>query len=446
MKLNVCVVGCGWAAEFLHLPAYFKRENIRIVSIVDPSQEKREILAEKFGVPRNYSCVKEALENNDIDIVSVTTPPRTHHDICSQALKNGCHVFVEKPFTVMVQEANDLKYIADNSGLSLCVNHSRKYRPAVHEFIEVVNSGRLGNVFHLERVWNFSGNLSPQIRESDRWEHALPGGFWTEHAPHDLYTAYQILGPMRLMDVQVGINSLRPWVAGASIWALFQNDAGATYGLRYLISEGVTGYKRFTAYGARSSISTNDYAISVLDGYLDNISVRPEQSDVAAHQLLDLMKRKRLYVFGTGAVCESLCSALQLQVDLFIDNDESKQGKLFRGTPVVCLEDVRIDDNAIVLVASSFEEEIGNQLHYHGLLEGRDFFKVREVLSYLFLQGTEKVIFKFLDSLQGDGKSPVLWPEIQWVNTANLELSEVIMDKLQACGWKGVKNYSGLGS
>ena len=433
--MNVCVVGCGWAAEFLHLPAYSKRDDIYIASIVDIDSRKRVRLSKEFGVANSHSSLEKALESEHVDLISVTTPPRTHYEICLRGLENDCHVFVEKPFTVTAAEAEHLFSLAQKKNLRLCVNHSRKYRPAVERFVNIVRNGSLGELIHLERVWNFSANLSPQLRDPNRWEHDLPGGFWTEHAPHDLYIAYQILGPMRLVDVQVGMNARRPWVAGTSVWGSFRNDAGATYSLRYSVNENVTGYKRLTAFGTKNSISTNDYAIQGLDGFLGDCSLQPSDTDKEALRLLSLMERRRIFVFGTGAVAESLCSALDLRVVSFLDNDSTRQGGSFRGAPVVALRKADLNDNAIILIASSFDAEIAKQLQRHGFHEGEDFFVVRKLLSYLFRQGSETLIHQYVNWIQGEAESPVPWAEIKWVNSVNLEFSEAIVARLKMNGW-----------
>ncbi len=85
--------------------------------------------------------------------------------------------------------------------------------------------------------------------------------------------------------------------------------------------------------------------------------------------------KRPLAVFGTGRMATDVAAALGPRIVFFLDNDTDKQGHRFCGKPILAPEQFRsADREALILVASSYQEEISEQLKSYGLMEGRDFF------------------------------------------------------------------------
>jgi predicted dehydrogenase len=94
------------------------------------------------------------LTRDDIAAVTIATPAVTHHAIAKACLLAGKDVFVEKPMTMTVAEAEDLVAIAQEKGRILMVNHLLLYKPAVLFIRDYLSAGKLGKVFtfHQERM------------------------------------------------------------------------------------------------------------------------------------------------------------------------------------------------------------------------------------------------------------------------------------------------------
>jgi predicted dehydrogenase len=98
----------------------------------------------------NYADMikKEKLlpETERMDFVAIVTPNHVHFDPAKLALENGFHVIIDKPLTLTLAEAKQLKKVVDKTGLVLAVTHAYTGYPMVKEARQLVASGKLGKV------------------------------------------------------------------------------------------------------------------------------------------------------------------------------------------------------------------------------------------------------------------------------------------------------------
>ncbi len=140
------------------------------------------------------------LGDPDVQGVVITAPTPTHYKLAKAALLSGRHVFVEKPITLDVAEAEELAELADARGLVLMVGHLLMYHPAVAQLKQMVNNGDLGDVYYL---YTSRLNLG-QVR---RHENAM----WSL-APHDISVALYLLNEPPVAVAAQGLTYLQPGI------------------------------------------------------------------------------------------------------------------------------------------------------------------------------------------------------------------------------------------
>jgi len=86
----------------------------------------------------------------DLDGVSICTPNIAHHETSVNALNAGKHVLVEKPMSVTLQQSIEMVEAAERSGKMLTVGFQPRYDPNMSLIQEIVQSGKLGNVYFVE--------------------------------------------------------------------------------------------------------------------------------------------------------------------------------------------------------------------------------------------------------------------------------------------------------
>src|ERR1700730_11669336 len=97
--LKVGIGGCGKIADS-HASQIQRIQGCEIVGVCDREELMAKQLHSRFRVKRYFSELTNLLRETQPDIVHITTPPQSHFGLASQCLEQGCHVYVEKPFTL----------------------------------------------------------------------------------------------------------------------------------------------------------------------------------------------------------------------------------------------------------------------------------------------------------------------------------------------------------
>jgi predicted dehydrogenase len=125
-------------------------EGCQVVGICDQSPAARKrIQSANPGIPV-YSDHNELVSSPDVDAIAVITPVWTHFEVAKSALKNGKHVFVEKPFTSSVVQAEELINLAEQKNLKIMVDHTFLFTGAVRKMRQLLDEGVLGKLYYYD--------------------------------------------------------------------------------------------------------------------------------------------------------------------------------------------------------------------------------------------------------------------------------------------------------
>ena len=150
-KLKIGIIGAGWIAE-AHIDMYKKMPDVDIVAVADLIPGKAEALCQRFGVEgvHYYLSGHEMLEAEQLDAVSVCTYNTQHAPCAIDALEHGCHVLLEKPFTVTLEEAVAVMRAEKKSGKILSLGFQPRMAVNMQMIKKIVDSGELGRVYYLQ--------------------------------------------------------------------------------------------------------------------------------------------------------------------------------------------------------------------------------------------------------------------------------------------------------
>src|SRR3989304_3762589 len=147
--LRAGIIGFGyWGPNIVR--NFSSNDNVRVTSICDKRPEAMRRV--KGMAPNIGACTNsgEITTSPDIDLVCVVTPVSTHFDIAKEALLNGKHVFVEKPFTATTAQATELIELAEKKGLKIMVDHTFIFTSAVRKIKDVIDDGTLGHLYYYD--------------------------------------------------------------------------------------------------------------------------------------------------------------------------------------------------------------------------------------------------------------------------------------------------------
>jgi predicted dehydrogenase len=188
--LKVAIVGCGKIAD-AHVLQIQRIKGCQIVGVCDSEPLMARQLYERFPIKRYFSDLTELLSETNPDVVHITTPPESHADIATQCLEYGCHVYVEKPFTLYESEAQRLIGLAKERGLKITVGHDYQFMGVARRMRDLVHSGFLGDgPVHMESYNSFefgqSGFAGALLKNKQYWERRLPGKLLHNNISHGI--------------------------------------------------------------------------------------------------------------------------------------------------------------------------------------------------------------------------------------------------------------------
>jgi len=148
--IKIGIIGTGGIAR-AHAAAYKKLPFVEIVAAADivPGRAKQFIESEGLAGAVALDGYEQLLKL-DLDGVSICTPNVSHHETTVAALRAGKHVLLEKPMSVTLAEAVDMVETQRVSGNMLTIGFQPRYDPNMKLLQDIVQSGRLGNVYYVE--------------------------------------------------------------------------------------------------------------------------------------------------------------------------------------------------------------------------------------------------------------------------------------------------------
>jgi predicted dehydrogenase len=188
--IRVAIVGCGKIAD-QHVHAIRRIPGSMVVAACDRELLMARQLAERFRIEGCFDDVGQMLRQAAPDVVHITTPPQSHHQIGRQCLEAGCHAYIEKPFTVTADEASSLVGLAQQRGLSLTAGHNYQFTPEMMVARRLVEQGYLGGApVHLESFWSYdlgdASYVGPLLSNPDHWVRRLPGQLFHNIISHGI--------------------------------------------------------------------------------------------------------------------------------------------------------------------------------------------------------------------------------------------------------------------
>lgn len=241
-EIRVGLLGYGNAGRIFHAPLIMSEPRMTLCQIGSRTFSNKALPSGVSGAP-----IGKVLENPDIDLVVVATPNGSHASLAKQAVLNGKHVVVDKPFALNAEEAAEVVQLADEHQKLLSVFQNRRWDGGFLTARDAMETGELGPVsygeFHFDR-------FSPDIK--DRWrEWDTPGaGILYDLGPHLLDQVYCLFGMPDALTANVARQ--RP---GAIVEDFFHiiHEFGATRVVVHASSLMPDHAPRIALYGERAS-------------------------------------------------------------------------------------------------------------------------------------------------------------------------------------------------
>jgi phthalate 4,5-cis-dihydrodiol dehydrogenase len=181
-NLRVGIAGLGTASSQI-LPFFGKLPSITLGGAADVRPEAREKFTQKYDAPA-FDSVEAICKSDSIDAVWIATPNELHAEHTILAARHGKHVICEKPMAVTLEQCDSMIKAADDNGVRLVQGHSKVYNAPIRKLREIIRSGVLGRVTHID-TWNYNDWLQ-RPRLADEVDTAKGGGIVYRQGPHQV--------------------------------------------------------------------------------------------------------------------------------------------------------------------------------------------------------------------------------------------------------------------
>lgn len=170
------IIGTGFIGP-AHVEAARRLGFVEMIGLCEAGAELAKAKASKLGIPKAYGTVEEFLADKEIEVVHNCTPNHLHFDISKKIIAAGKHIISEKPLAMTTAESKQLVKLAAKAGVVNAIDFNYRYYPLVQEAKDMVDSGKLGDIFHangsytqdwlyLATDWNW--RLVPQFSGKSR--------------------------------------------------------------------------------------------------------------------------------------------------------------------------------------------------------------------------------------------------------------------------------------
>ncbi|MFD0681104.1 MULTISPECIES: Gfo/Idh/MocA family protein [unclassified Paenibacillus] len=223
--LKVAIIGSG-AISAAHIEGYLQfPERCKIVAISDIYVEKAQERIDQFQLEaRAVKDYKELLQE-DIDLVSICTPPYTHAALTIEFLEAGTHVMVEKPMASSLEECDLMNEAAKRTGRILSVVAQNRFKTPMMKMKAVLESGLMGEIGHVQvdSFW-WRGHCYYDLWWRGTWEKE-GGGPTLNHAVHHIDALLWMMGsPMEIQAFMSNVSHDNAEVEDLSIGILRYAD------------------------------------------------------------------------------------------------------------------------------------------------------------------------------------------------------------------------------
>jgi predicted dehydrogenase len=219
--ISIAIIGYGYwgprVARNLHSTG-----QSRVTGVCDPRADCLRRAKLDYSEAIVTSNAFELISSTAVDAVAVVTPVWSHFELAKAALENGKHVFVEKPFTASVSQAQELIELAERKGLTIMVDHTFLFTGAVRKIRELIDDHTLGDLYYYDSTRVNLGLFQHDVNV-----------VW-DLAPHDLSIMDYLIKDEPEAVVATGQSHLNSHEDVAYITIYYRNDVIAHVNVNWL--------------------------------------------------------------------------------------------------------------------------------------------------------------------------------------------------------------------
>lgn len=235
------MIGCGNVTEKKSAPSFNKIADSKLVAVGNRTPAKAKDYADRHGVQAWYKNPMDVIQDPEVDIVYIATPPGSHPGYALEAINAGKPVYIEKPMARTWEECRIINEAATKRGIPVYVAY---YRRSLEYFIKVkkiIDSGTLGRILSISMQQYFPAREEDYHRQDLPWR-VIPeisgGGYFHDVGCHALDILFYIFGePVRVTGTTSNVGGLYKPEDTVGATLVLQDDILVTGNWSFIVPE-----------------------------------------------------------------------------------------------------------------------------------------------------------------------------------------------------------------
>lgn len=188
-KINIGIVGLGRLGGLYVEYLSYQIPKANVVALVDADEKKATEMVDDFGVKHHFNDYREMLEIKDLDAVVITSPTSTHRDIVIDAAEKGLMIFCEKPLSISLDEAIEMKEAVEKNGVFFHMGFMRRFDSGYAAAKQRILDGEIGDPIVFKAT-----SRDPERPSLEFADPKKSGGLFLDMGIHDFDLARWFMG------------------------------------------------------------------------------------------------------------------------------------------------------------------------------------------------------------------------------------------------------------
>jgi len=194
------IIGCGAVCELKSGPAFYKCQHSELRAVMRRNSEKAADYAKRHNVAKWYDNANELINDPEVDVVYIATPPGAHAEMAKLALQAGKPVYVEKPMGRNFQECVEMNRAAKENNQKLWVAYYRRALPYFLKVKELIDNYAIGEIQVVTTTFFKAPRPADMDAAQPPWrlnKVIAGGGYFYDLAPHTIDILLFLLGNIK---------------------------------------------------------------------------------------------------------------------------------------------------------------------------------------------------------------------------------------------------------
>lgn len=200
--IGVAVVGTGFGQK-VHIPGFQAHGRTNVVAVYHRDLDKASTIARSHNIPHASDSLTDILALQEVQAVSISTPPFLHYQMAASVLQAGKHLLLEKPTTLDAPSAKQLYHLAKQKGVIATVDFEFRFVPGWQLFSELLSQGYVGSKRLIKIDW--LGSSRADTKRPWNWYSRLDqgGGALGSLGSHTFDYIHWLFGPVRRLSAHL---------------------------------------------------------------------------------------------------------------------------------------------------------------------------------------------------------------------------------------------------